>query len=242
MKKNFYLLAVLLSVCCMSLVSCGDDDDEGGGNGNGSSYSGVKTCYIEVDGKRYDFNHAYVSYYMDEVNIEFYDIDLMYYFMNPGKVESGMYFNHAGFYFEGYSEIPEGVVNNYIDDGRMSGFDMEFSTELDLYALVNDGYDDSSYSPFYGLDWDEDYRSQLRVTKLGDNRYRIEGTGLNMLCSDEDGGVSLDSRRTKADFYFEGSLEVMYDDRNGSAKNMHHGFGEWLYGSQGKMRTKANVR
>lgn len=232
MKK----ISELLKIVCFAMFtlavattvsSCSDDDDDnnnGGGGGNGN----IKTCYFEADGQRWDFDYAFVQYDDYEVSIVFSDIDLMHYFTNPDDVKQGTYFNFVNLYFEECSDIPTGTVqSNGNDVTGEPAFYIDMETHVDLYAAMNGTYDDEDdASLWYMHDWDRP--SQMQITKLGDNSYRMDGSSLNLLSSEEH-SIGLDSRKTTGSFMFEGAITTLYDGRTRSMTVVSDkSFGEWL--------------
>lgn len=234
MKKVSELLkivcfAMFTLAVATTLSSCSDDDDDnnnGGGGGNGN----IKTCYFEADGQRWDFDYAFVQYDDYEVSIIFSDIDLMHYFTNPDDIERGTYFNWVNLYFEECSDIPTGTVQSSGNDVTGEpAFDIDMETHVDLYAAMNGTYDDEDdASLWYTHDWSGDRPSQMQITKLGDNSYRMDGGSLNLLSSEEH-GIGLDSRKTTGSFMFEGAITTLYDGRTRSMTVVSDkSFGEWL--------------
>ena len=127
MKKLIAVLgmsAVVLS-CGLFCVSCSDDDNEGGEGGSGGS-SDVETCYLDVDGKRVNFKYAYY-YSFDfeedsegECRLDFYDIDMMYYYKHPDKIKEGIiyssasidFYNVSGLATDTYTDVAVGIYLN----------------------------------------------------------------------------------------------------------------------------------
>lgn len=210
--------------CCAGFASCSDDDDKDGGVGGGSD--DVKTCYFEADGERYGFGYAYAEYDEGETSLSFWDVDMLHYFNNPDEIKPGIYVNMAGINFEDATDIPTGTVSS---TGQVVTGDVEFNfemeTHIDLYAMVNDAYDDEDDpSLWYSHDWSGDRPSQMTITKTGGDSYRIEAEDMNLFSSLEH-GIDVNSRQTTGSFLFEGSFTVMYDGRTRAADG---GFAAWL--------------
>lgn len=207
MKKLITVLgmsAVVLS-CGLFCVSCSDDDNEGGEGSSGGS-SDVETCYLDVDGKRVDFKCAYY-YSFDfeddsegECRLEFYDIDMMYYFMHPDKIKEGMMYSSASIDFYNVSELSTGIYTDAAVDIYLND---------DLYASVwdEDGeFERPSSYVMYCNDWTQDQSCLISLEKTGES-YAVSAN-MNLLAGEPgEPGVSSDARKTTGNLFFEGKAE-----------------------------------
>lgn len=196
-KKTICWSMLMVLAFGMSFASCSSDDEEGGD-------SGVNECYVEVDGKHIDFKYAY--YYEDEYDEEFYTdftfstIDLLYYFKNPDKIQSGILATLASIEFEG--KLTSGTTTEY-------GLDIELNN--DLFFLFDDPEEgDEEWQPgenwnWYIEDWDKEEMTPLTITKNG-SYYKMLASSIPMMASDGDDGFSNMNtyRKMTANFYFEG--------------------------------------
>lgn len=187
-KKTFSWTMLLIMVCSISFVSCSSDDDEEGGS------TGVKKCYIKIDGKQKDFKYAY--YYGDEYgdDIEFTDIDILYYYKNPDKIKKGTMFSWAVIY----------STNNFVS-GTTTNYEFQYSPEEDLYA---NRYEDEDERPEeYYYDCSVENPTPINISVNGDY-YKIDAPGMELDIIDESISYS-PIGETTADFYFEGTLQDM---------------------------------
>lgn len=187
-KKTFSWTMLLIMVCSISFVSCSSDDDEEGGS------TGVKKCYIKIDGKQKDFKYAY--YYGDEYgdDIEFTDIDILYYYKNPDKIKKGTMFSWAAIY----------STNNFVS-GMTTDYEFEYSPEEDLYA---NRYEDEDERPLeYYYDCSDENPTPIDIS-INDDYYIIDAPEMILEIYDERISYS-PIGETTADFYFEGTLQDM---------------------------------
>lgn len=207
MKKLIAVLgmsAVVLS-CGLFCVSCSDDDNEGGEGGSGGS-SDVETCYLDVDGKRVNFKYAYY-YSFDfeedsegECRLDFYDIDMMYYYKHPDKIKEGIIYSSASIDFYNVSGLATGTytdvaVGIYLND--------------DLYASIWDGdgeYARPSSFVMYSDDWTLEQPCSIALEKSG-KCYSVSAD-MNLLAGEPgEPGVGFDARKTTGKFVFDGEAE-----------------------------------
>lgn len=208
--KNTLWYLCLMALVGLTVSSCSSDDDESGdGIGGGS---GANTCYLEVDGKRTDYGYAYIYAYEDGgVEINFTTVDLIYYINNPDKITQGLMVSDIWMDFQnlkGSNQVPLGNISsrhNSNMDGDEITFDFETST-YDLYRVYINGNGDEEDYPWYNEDWTGNSSvSTMKVSKSGET-YTMECPALHLLCSDDDGGVSFESRKTVGNFYFHGTF------------------------------------
>lgn len=201
--------------CCAGFASCSDDDDKDGGVGGGSD--DVKTCYFEADGERYDFGYAYLGAEFDteDVGLGFYDIEILDYFYNPDKVKPGTYVNMAFVDFENCTEIPTGTIPSTGNEetGEVA-FNFEMETHVDLYSVIYGTYEEvGDSSVWYTHDWSGKRPSQMKVTKTGDNSYRMECADMKLLSEYGGEGIGIESRQTTGSFFFDGTPTTMAEGR-----------------------------
>lgn len=188
-KKTFSWTMLLIMVCSMSFISCSSDDDEEGGS------TGVKQCYIKIDGKQKNFKYAY--YYGDEYgdDIEFTDIDILYYYKNPDKIKKGTMFSWAVIY----------STRNFVS-GTTTNYEFEYSPEEDLYANRYEDEDERPLESYY-CSPDEENHTPINIS-VNDDYYIIDAPEMKLELIDESISYSPIGEAT-ADFYFEGTLQDM---------------------------------
>lgn len=189
LKKTFSWTMLLALVCSMSFISCSSDDDEEGGS------TGVKKCYIKIDGKQKNFKYAY--YYGDEYGdvIEFTDIDILYYYKNPDKIKKGTMFSWAVIY----------STRNFVS-GTTTNYEFEYSPEEDLYANRYEDEDERPEESYYCF-YDGSPTTPINIS-VNDDYYIIDAPEMKLDFIDESISYSPIGEAT-ADFYFEGTLQDM---------------------------------
>lgn len=187
LKKTFSWTMLLALVCSMSFISCSSDDDEEGGS------TGVKQCYIKIDGKQKNFKYAY--YYGDEYgdDIEFTDIDILYYYKNPDKIKKGTMFSWAVIY----------STNNFVS-GMTTDYEFQYSPEEDLYANRYEDEDERPLESYYCF-YDGSPTTPINIS-VNDDYYIIDAPEMKLDFIDESISYSPIGEAT-ADFYFEGTLQ-----------------------------------
>lgn len=194
LQKILFFLFMGVSMCALQACS-EDDDDNDGGSGN------IKRCYAEVDDYRADFKYAYYyeedeEYGEKEIELTFHTLDMMYYYKNPSKIKKGILFSDA--YVEFMDEVPTGTTTEY-------GIELDFN--LDLYDMMYDEYDGELHGENYAWycdDWAQE-KTPISVARDG-YFFKIDAKSVKMLAGDEeDDGIDSKSRKTTANFYFEGT-------------------------------------
>ena len=182
MKKLISFWSMLLiMMCSMTFVACSSDDDGEGGN------TGVKTCYIKIDGKQTDLKYAY--YYGDEEgdNLMFTNIDMLNYYRNPGKITKGLIQKTVAIYSS--KKFETGTTTNY------GGFQYD---EIDLYAQMHDT--EGEYISYIN----EDFVDNPIHFSINNGYYKIEATSIKMEVSRNE---HIAIGKAIADFYFEGTMQ-----------------------------------
>lgn len=205
MKKNYWLL-LLMTTLCLTFTACGDDDDE---SGNGT----VKTCQLQVDGRTANFQYAYFSVESESRGrysylLEFYTIDMDYYVKHPyeliGKKMSNVTIAFSSPNRYDVSSLPTGsfTFNNYPNDGEH--FE---DCEIQIDASYSSG--DDYQGQIYCADWTPGYASSdLIINKAANGQYTIEINNLKLLAGEpNDDGAGTNSRKTNGSFYFEGTFQ-----------------------------------
>lgn len=188
-KKTISWSMLMILAFGMSFASCSSDDEEGEGGS-----TGVKKCYIKIDGKQTDLKYAY--YYGDEEgeDLMFTNIDMLYYQKNPGKISKGLKLKAVGIYTS--DKFETGTTTIY------GGFQYE---EVDLYAQMHE--ETGEYISYIN----EDDASCPIHFSIDNGYYKIEATSMKMEAWDYDSKIG----NATADFYFEGTMQdapSLYED------------------------------
>ena len=188
-KKTISWSMLMVLAFGMSFASCSSDDEEGGGGS-----SGVKKCYIKIDGKQTDLKYAY--YYGDEhgEDLIFTNIDMLYYQKNPGKVTKGLILKSAAIYTS--EKFETGTTTSY------GGFQYD---EADIYAQMHE--EPGDYIAYVSKD---EASSPIHFS-IDNGYYKIEATSIKMEAWDYDSKIG----NATADFYFEGTMldaPSLYED------------------------------
>lgn len=180
MKKLSIWSMLLIMMCSMTFVACNSDDDSEGGS------TGVKTCYIKINGKQTDLKYAY--YYGNEEGDDmiFTNIDMLYYYRNPGKITKGLIQKAVAIYSS--ENFETGTTTNY------GGFQYD---EIDLYAQMHGTA--GEYISYIG----EDEASNPIHFSINNGYYEIEATSIKLDVWDENSVIG----KATADFYFEGTMQ-----------------------------------
>lgn len=190
MNKLHSILAMLMLLAFgLSFTSCSSDDEEEGGG-----TSGVKTCYIKVDGKQTNLSYAY--YYGDEEGeiFVFTNIDMLYYYKNPHKITKGLIMKSVALFTP--DKFSTGTITGY------GGFQYE---EADLYAQM---YEDSE--DFIAYISEDDDSNPIDFT-IDNGYYIIEAKSIKLETWNQDSMIG----KTTAEFYFEGTMQdgsILYED------------------------------
>ena len=188
MKRLSIWSMLLIMMCSTVFVACSSDDDGEGGS------TGVKTCYIKIDGKQTDLKYAY--YYGDEEgdNLIFTNIDMLYYYRNPGKITKGLIQKAVAIYSS--EKFETGTTTNY------GGFQYDV---IDLYAQMHD-----TEGEYISYITEDETSCPIHFT-INDGYYKIEATSMKLEAWDKNAMTG----KTTADFYFEGTMldaSILYGD------------------------------
>jgi hypothetical protein len=200
LKNDLISKAVLAIVCGLSICfsSCSNDDDD-----NGSSGSGVKTCYSIVDGQKDTYKYAY--YYRDtenennkELTVIFTNLDYPYYAKHLDKAAS--------------AESAEVMLSLYTTDYQIptgSIGSTYYDVEVDRKHKISDEETPFQCYVLYGETWTHKEAAKLVITKDGDT-YKMELKDADFLANDPTSSDYLNfntnSRKTTGSLEFEGSL------------------------------------
>lgn len=188
MKRLSIWSMLLIMMCSMTFVACSSDDDGEGGS------TGVKTCYIKIDGKQTDLKYAY--YYGDEEgdDLIFTNIDMLYYYRNPGKITKGLIQKVVAIY--GPQKFETGTAN----DGEF------FYEEIDVYSEMHD-----TEGEYISYICEIDEASNPIHFTINNGYYEIEATSIKLEVWDEDSKIG----KATGEFYFEGTMQdasILYGD------------------------------
>lgn len=192
--------SILTLVCGLSICfsSCGNNDDE-----NGTSSSGVKTCYSIVDGQKDTYSYAFS--YLDtentdskDVNIIFTNVDYPYLLKHSDKFASAESEELALYLHTTDYQIPTGNISSD-----------KYDIEVDRKRKLSDTETPYQWYALYGAAWSNRNTSDLVITKSGDT-YRIELKDADFLANDPTSAnflnVGENNRKTTGSLVFEGTF------------------------------------
>jgi thiol:disulfide interchange protein len=199
-RNDFISKSILTIICGLAVCfsSCSNDDDD-----NGTSGSGVKTCYSIVDGQKDTYKYAFS--YLDkestdtkDVVITFTNLDYAYLYKHADQAASAESEELCLYLHTTDYQIPTGNISSD-----------KYDIQVDRKRKLSDTDTPYQWYSLYGQTWNNHKTSDLVITKSGDT-YKMELKDADFLASDPSSSdyqsVSESSRKTTGSFVFEGSL------------------------------------